>query len=116
MEDSSTESSFINLYWAAKVMRASSFLFLRCSGGRNGGGRVKTRGLPDRVGVNYRRALQNQEESVWSSRLDKAFGAGDGVFYERLLSTDGDQLILSRFGAAVPWFAEERNDRLGLRR
>ena len=53
MEGSSTESSasFINLYWAPKVMRASSFLFLRCSGGRNGGGRVKTRGLPDRVGA-----------------------------------------------------------------
>ncbi|PYU80917.1 MAG: hypothetical protein DMG50_18205 [Acidobacteria bacterium] len=53
MEGSSTESSasFINLYWAPKVMRAGSFLFLPCSGGRNGKGKVKTRGLPDRAGA-----------------------------------------------------------------
>jgi len=39
VEGSSTESSasFINLYWAPKVMRASSFLFLRCSGGEMAG-------------------------------------------------------------------------------
>ena len=32
-------------------MRAGSFLFLPCSGGRNGKGKVKTRGLPDRAGA-----------------------------------------------------------------
>ena len=48
MEGSSTESSasFINLYWAPKVMRAGSFLFLRCSGGRNGKGKSKPAASP----------------------------------------------------------------------
>src|SRR5713226_6950208 len=49
-------------------------------------------------------------------RSDKAFGARNSIFHQRLRSTDGDQLILSRFGAAVPWFAEERDAYLGSRR
>ncbi len=47
-------------------------------------------------------------------RSDKAFGACDSIFHQRLLGTDGDQLVLSRFSAAVPGFAEERNADLGL--
>jgi hypothetical protein len=48
VEGSPTESSalFINLYWAPKVMRASSFLILRRSGGEMAGEESKPTASP----------------------------------------------------------------------
>jgi len=55
------------------------------------------------------------EEARWVGVL-RAIGAGDGIFHQRLLSADGNQLVPGRLGAAVPGFAEERDVRLGMHR
>ena len=46
--------------------------------------------------------------------LNKAVNC-DNIFRERLWRTDGNQLVASRLGAAVPRFAEERDAGLRMR-
>src|SRR6266403_713046 len=44
---------------------------------------------------------------------NKAISACDGIFLQRLLGADGDQLVPGRLGTAVPGFAEKWNASLG---
>src|SRR5258708_34674905 len=47
---------------------------------------------------------------------NKAISACDGIFHQRLLGADRDQLVAGRLCAAVPGFAEERDASLRWRR
>src|SRR5260370_24212934 len=47
---------------------------------------------------------------------NKAIGARDSIFHQRLRGTDGDQLVPGWLGTAVPGFAEKRNASLRSRR
>ncbi len=47
---------------------------------------------------------------------NKAIGACDRIFHQRLLGADGDELVPGRLGTAIPGFAEEGDASPGVRR